>query len=107
NSCQSCHHSLPCCPCYGSLSIHATSACPTFCRPGLQYASSIFMLHRTFNAIDRILLALQHYQDCSSKLTDEGYTDSHLMQYVSVAELKEAGLKNGEVASLKYAVARW
>jgi hypothetical protein len=29
------------------------------------------------------------------------------MQYVSVAELKEAGLKNGEVASLKYAVARW
>jgi hypothetical protein len=41
------------------------------------------------------------------KLADEGYTDSHLMQYVSVAELKEAGLKNGEVASLKYAVARW
>ena len=41
------------------------------------------------------------------KLDDEGYTDAHLMQYVSVAELKEAGLKNGEVASLKYAVARW
>ena len=41
------------------------------------------------------------------KLDDEGYTDAHLMQYVSVAELKEACLKNGEVASLKYAVARW
>jgi hypothetical protein len=41
------------------------------------------------------------------KLVEEGYTDSHLMQYVSVAELKEAGLKNGEIASLKYAVARW
>lgn len=41
------------------------------------------------------------------KLDNEGYTDAHLMQYVSVAELKEAGLKNGEVASLKYAVARW
>ena len=38
------------------------------------------------------------------KLNDEGYTDAHLMQYVSVAELKEAGLK---VASLKYTVARW
>ena len=41
------------------------------------------------------------------KLDDEGYTDAHLMQYVSVVELKEAGLKNREVASLKYAVVRW
>jgi hypothetical protein len=41
------------------------------------------------------------------KLDDEGYTDAHLLQYVSVAELKEAGFKNGEIASLKYAVSKW
>ena len=41
------------------------------------------------------------------KLADEGYTDSHLLQYVSVSELKEVGFKNGEIASLKYAVAKW
>ena len=41
------------------------------------------------------------------KLADEGYTDAHLLQYVSIAELKEAGLRNGEIASLKYAVAKW
>ena len=41
------------------------------------------------------------------KLDDEGYTDAHLLQYVSVAELKEASFKNGEIASLKYAVSKW
>ena len=41
------------------------------------------------------------------KLDDEGYTDAHLLQYVSVVELKEAGFKNGEIASLRYAVSKW
>jgi hypothetical protein len=42
-----------------------------------------------------------------TKLDDEGYTDAHLLQYVSIAELKEAGFKNGEIASLRYAVSKW
>ena len=41
------------------------------------------------------------------KLDDEGYTDAHLLQYVSIAELKEAGFKNGEIVSLRYAVSKW
>jgi hypothetical protein len=41
------------------------------------------------------------------KLDDEGYTDAHLLQYVSIAELKEASFKNGEIASLRYAVSKW
>ena len=41
------------------------------------------------------------------KLDDEGYTDAHLLQYVLVFELKEAHFKNGEIASLKYAVSKW
>ena len=40
------------------------------------------------------------------KLANEGYTDSPLLQYVSIAEL-EADFKNGEIASLKYAMAKW
>jgi len=41
------------------------------------------------------------------KLFDEGYTNSRVFQYVAVEELKEVGFKNGEIASLKDAVARW
>ena len=41
------------------------------------------------------------------KLANEGYTDSPLLQYVSIAKLKKAGFKNGEIASLKYAMAKW
>jgi len=41
------------------------------------------------------------------KLDDEGCTDAHLLQYVSVSELKEAHFKNREIVSLKYAVSKW
>ena len=40
-------------------------------------------------------------------LLDEGYTNSRVLQYVTMEELKEAGFKNGEIASLKDAVIRW
>lgn len=42
-----------------------------------------------------------------TKLIDEGYTRSRVLQYVAIADLKEVGLKLGEIASLKDAVARW
>ena len=41
------------------------------------------------------------------KLDDEGCTDAHLLQYVSVSELKEAHFKNREIVSLKYALSKW
>jgi hypothetical protein len=42
-----------------------------------------------------------------NKLVDEGYTNSRVLQYVAIEELKEAGFKNGEIASLKDGVIRW
>jgi hypothetical protein len=39
-----------------------------------------------------------------TKLDDEGYTDVHFLQYVSITELKEASFKNREFASLRFAV---
>jgi hypothetical protein len=41
------------------------------------------------------------------KLFDEGYKTSHHLQYATVLELKEAGFKIGQIASLKDAFARW
>ena len=41
------------------------------------------------------------------KLSDEGYKTSHHLQYAAVQELKEAGFRIGEIASLKDAFARW
>lgn len=41
------------------------------------------------------------------KLFDEGYKTSHHLQYATVSELKEAGFRIGEIASLKDAFARW
>ena len=41
------------------------------------------------------------------KLFDEGYKTSHHLQYATVSELKEAGFKIGQIASLKDAFARW
>jgi hypothetical protein len=41
------------------------------------------------------------------KLYDEGYKTSHHLQYATVSELKEAGFRIGEIASLKDAFARW
>lgn len=42
-----------------------------------------------------------------NKLSDEGYTNSRVLQYIAIEELKEVGFKNGEIASLKDAVIRW
>jgi hypothetical protein len=41
------------------------------------------------------------------KLSNEGYKTSHHLQYATVSELKEAGFRIGEIASLKDAIARW
>lgn len=41
------------------------------------------------------------------KLFDEGYKTSSHLQYAMVQELKEAGFRIGEIASLKDACARW
>ena len=41
------------------------------------------------------------------KLFEEGYKTSHHLQYATVSELKEAGFRIGEIASLKGAFARW
>ena len=35
------------------------------------------------------------------KLHNEGFTGSHPLQYVAIANLKEIGFKYGEIASLK------
>jgi hypothetical protein len=42
-----------------------------------------------------------------NKLSDEGYTNSRVLQYIAIEELKEVGFKNGEIASLKDAIIRW
>lgn len=41
------------------------------------------------------------------KLLAEGYTSAGLLEYVTAADLKEVGLKLGEIAALKHAVAKW
>lgn len=41
------------------------------------------------------------------KLSNEGYKTSHHLQYATVPELKDAGFRIGEIASLKDALARW
>jgi hypothetical protein len=42
-----------------------------------------------------------------NKLVNKGYTNSQVLQYVAIDELKEMGFKFGEIALLKDAVARW
>ena len=42
-----------------------------------------------------------------SRLDDNGFKVSRVLQYVVVDELKEMGFKFGEVAALKDAVGRW
>jgi hypothetical protein len=39
------------------------------------------------------------------KLFEEGYKTSHHLQYATMSELKEAGFRIGEIASLKDAFA--
>jgi hypothetical protein len=41
------------------------------------------------------------------KLRNEGFTGSHPLQYVAIADLKEMGFKYGKIASLKDAVMHW
>ena len=42
-----------------------------------------------------------------SKLEENGYSGSHTFQYAQWEELQEAGLKAGEIAQLKHAIATW
>ena len=41
------------------------------------------------------------------KLFEEGYKITHHLQYATVSELKEAGFRIGEIASLKDVFAHW
>lgn len=45
--------------------------------------------------------------DIHAKLTENGYTGTRTIRYIVVSELKEMGFKNGEIAAMKDAVARW
>jgi hypothetical protein len=38
---------------------------------------------------------------------ENGYTGTRTIRYIIVSELKEMGFKNGEIAAMKDAVARW
>lgn len=42
-----------------------------------------------------------------NKLEENGYSGSHTFQYAQWEELKEAGLKAGEIAQLKHAILTW
>lgn len=42
-----------------------------------------------------------------NKLDENGYSGSHTFQYAQWEELKEAGLKAGEIAQLKHAIVTW
>lgn len=46
-------------------------------------------------------------QDIQQKLASNGYTGTRTIWYIVVSELKEMGFKNGEIAEMKDAVARW
>ncbi|KAG1725773.1 hypothetical protein EDD22DRAFT_853643 [Suillus occidentalis] len=51
--------------------------------------------------------AFELSQDIHAKLADNGYTGTRTIRYIIVSELKEMGFKNGEIAAMKDAVARW
>lgn len=42
-----------------------------------------------------------------NKLEENGYSGSHTFQYAQWEELREAGLKAGEIAQLKHAIVTW
>lgn len=42
-----------------------------------------------------------------NKLDENGYSGTHTFQYAQWEELKEAGLKAGEIAQLKHAIVTW
>jgi hypothetical protein len=42
-----------------------------------------------------------------AKLHTNGYTGTRTIKYIVVAELKEMGFKNGEIAAMKDAVEQW
>ena len=42
-----------------------------------------------------------------NKLDENGYSGSHTFQYAQWEELKEAGMKAGEIAQLKHAIVTW
>jgi hypothetical protein len=71
---------------------------------------SLLPVNRTIGpSLDLEGFCLQFGVDISvhQKLSNEGYKTSHHLQYATVSELKEAGFRIGEIASLKDAVARW
>jgi hypothetical protein len=43
----------------------------------------------------------------SQKLDENGYAGSHTFEYASWDEMRDAGLKSGEIAQLKHAIAKW
>lgn len=43
----------------------------------------------------------------SQKLNENGYAGSHTFEYASWDEMRDAGLKSGEIAQLKHAITKW
>jgi hypothetical protein len=43
----------------------------------------------------------------SQKLNENGYAGSHTFEYASWDEMRDAGLKSGEIAQLKHAISKW
>jgi len=43
----------------------------------------------------------------SQKLDENGYAGSHTFEYASWDEMRDVGLKSGEIAQLKHAITKW
>jgi hypothetical protein len=43
----------------------------------------------------------------SQKLDENGYAGSHTFEYASWDEMRDVGLKSGEIAQLKHAIMKW
>jgi hypothetical protein len=90
----------------------AFRAPPPLAAPGLpSYASHMLLLpsHAPGANMSIAQFCAEYELDNSicSKLDDNGFKVSHILQYVVMDELKEMGFKFREVAVLKDAVGRW
>jgi len=76
-------------------SLDSVSLIPADRIPGPEFSLDEFCLK--YNVTDRV----------RNKLDENGYSGSHTFQYAAWNDLKEAGLKTGELAQVKHALLRW
>ena len=57
--------------------------------------------------LDNFCLKYGLTESVRNKLDENGYSGSHTFQYAEWSDLKDAGLKAGEVAQLKHAILKW